>query len=34
LVEIKKRKTGDVSLVKKEEVLSRVKEMIAQEMMG
>jgi len=32
LVEIKKRKTGEVILVKEEEVLSRVKEMIAREM--
>jgi prolyl-tRNA synthetase len=32
LVEIKKRRTGEVSLVKKEEVLSKIKEMIDQEM--
>ncbi len=32
LVEIKKRKTGDVLLVKKEEVFSKVKELIDQEM--
>jgi len=32
LVEIKKRKTGEVSLVKKEEVLSKIKEMIDHEM--
>jgi prolyl-tRNA synthetase len=32
LVEIKKRRTGDVLLVKKEEVLSKVKELIDQEM--
>ena len=32
LVEIKKRKTGEVSLVKKEELLSKIKEMIRQEM--
>jgi len=32
LVEIKKRKTGEVLLVKKEEALSRVKELIDQEM--
>jgi prolyl-tRNA synthetase len=32
LVEIKKRKTGEVSLVKKEEALSKLKEMISQEM--
>ena len=32
LVEIKKRKTGEILLVKKEEVLSKVKEMIDQEM--
>jgi hypothetical protein len=31
-VEIKKRRTGDVLLVKKEEVLSKVKELIDQEM--
>jgi prolyl-tRNA synthetase len=32
LVEIKKRRTGDVLLVKEEEVLSKVKELIEQEM--
>jgi prolyl-tRNA synthetase len=32
LVEIKKRRTGEVSLVKKEEVLSEIKEMIDHEM--
>ena len=32
LVEIKKRKTGEISLVKKEETLSKIKEMIDQEM--
>jgi prolyl-tRNA synthetase len=32
LVEIKKRRTGEISLVKKEEVLSKIKEMIDQEM--
>jgi prolyl-tRNA synthetase len=32
LVEIKKRKTGEVILVKKEEAISKVKEMIAEEM--
>ncbi len=32
LVEIKKRNTGEVFLVKKEELLSRIKEMIRQEM--
>jgi len=32
LVEIKKRRTGDVLLVKKEEVLFKVKELIDQEM--
>jgi prolyl-tRNA synthetase len=32
LVEIKKRRTGEVFLVKKEEVLSKIKEMILQEM--
>ena len=32
LAEIKKRRTGEVSLVKKEEVLSKIKEMIDQEM--
>jgi prolyl-tRNA synthetase len=32
LVEIKKRRTGEVSLVKKEEVLSKIKEMIDHEM--
>jgi prolyl-tRNA synthetase len=32
LVEIKKRRTGDVLLVKREEVLSKVKELIDQEM--
>jgi prolyl-tRNA synthetase len=32
LVEIKKRRTGDVLLVKKEEVFSKVKELIDQEM--
>jgi prolyl-tRNA synthetase len=31
-VEIKKRKTGEISLVKKEETLSKIKEMISQEM--
>jgi prolyl-tRNA synthetase len=34
LVEIKERKTGEVSLVKKEEVLSKIKERIAREMEG
>jgi prolyl-tRNA synthetase len=32
LVEIKKRKTGEIILVKKEEVVSKIKEMITQEM--
>jgi prolyl-tRNA synthetase len=32
LVEIKKRRTGEIFLVKKEEVLSKIKEMIDQEM--
>jgi prolyl-tRNA synthetase len=32
LVEIKKRRTGEVSLVKKEEVLPKIKEMIDREM--
>jgi prolyl-tRNA synthetase len=32
LVEIRKRRTGEVSLVKKEEVLSKIKEMIDHEM--
>jgi prolyl-tRNA synthetase len=32
LVEIKKRRTGEILLVKKEEVVSKVKEMITQEM--
>jgi prolyl-tRNA synthetase len=32
LVEIKKRRTGEIFLVKKEEVLSKIKEMIHQEM--
>jgi prolyl-tRNA synthetase len=32
LVEIKKRRTGEILLVKKEEVVSKVKEMIDQEM--
>jgi prolyl-tRNA synthetase len=32
LVEIKKRKTGEISLVKKEEAISSISEMIAQEM--
>jgi prolyl-tRNA synthetase len=32
LVEIKKRRTGEISLVKKEEVLSKIKEMIDYEM--
>jgi len=32
LVEIKRRRTGEVSLVKKEELLSKIKEMIDQEM--
>jgi len=32
LVEIKKRKTGEIFLVKKEETLSKIKEMIDQEM--
>lgn len=31
LVEIKKRKTGEISLIKKEETLSKIKEMIDQE---
>lgn len=34
MVEIKKRKTGEVFLVKKEEAVSKIKEMIAQEMGG
>jgi prolyl-tRNA synthetase len=34
LVEIKKRRTGEILLVKKEEVLSKIKEMIDQEMRG
>jgi len=34
LVEIRKRRTGEVLLVKKEEVLSKIKEMIDQEMGG
>jgi hypothetical protein len=32
LVEIKKRRTGEIFLVKKEEAVSNVKEMIVQEM--
>jgi hypothetical protein len=32
LVEIKKRRTGEIFLVEKEEVLSKIKEMIDQEM--
>jgi prolyl-tRNA synthetase len=32
LVEIRKRKTGEISLVKKEEAVSKIKEMINQEM--
>jgi prolyl-tRNA synthetase len=32
LVEIKRRKTGEVILVRKEEILSKVKELIDQEM--
>jgi hypothetical protein len=32
LVEIKKRRTGEVLLVKKEEALSKIKELIDQEM--
>jgi hypothetical protein len=32
LVEIIKRRTGEIFLVKKEEVLSKIKEMIHQEM--
>jgi prolyl-tRNA synthetase len=32
LVEVKKRATGEVTLVKKEEVVSKLKEMVAQEM--
>ena len=32
LVEIKKRRTGEIFLVKKEEAVSKVKEMIVQEM--
>jgi prolyl-tRNA synthetase len=32
LVEIKKRKTGEVLLVKREEIVGKIKEMIAQEM--
>ena len=32
LVEIKKRRTGEISLVKKEEAVSKIKEMIDQEM--
>jgi len=31
LVEVKKRKTGEILLVKKEEAVSRIKEMIDQE---
>jgi hypothetical protein len=31
-VEIKKRRTGEIFLVKKEEALSKIKEMIDQEM--
>ena len=31
-IEIKVRKTGEVTLVKEEEVLSKIKEMIAREM--
>jgi len=34
LVEIKKRRTGEVSLSKKEEAIKKIKEMIAQEMSG
>ncbi len=34
LVEIKKRRTGEVSLVKKEEVVAKIKEMVAREMTG
>ncbi|NWF91592.1 MAG: proline--tRNA ligase [Syntrophaceae bacterium] len=34
LVEIKKRRTGEIALVKKEETVSKLKEMIAQEMRG
>jgi hypothetical protein len=32
LAEIKKRRTGEILLVKKEEALSKIKEMIDQEM--
>jgi prolyl-tRNA synthetase len=32
LVEIKKRKTGEISLVNKEEALTKIREMIDQEM--
>jgi len=31
-MEIKKRRTGEITLVKREEVVSEVKEMIAEEM--
>jgi len=34
LVEIKKRRTGGVFLVKKEEAISKIQEMITEEMMG
>jgi prolyl-tRNA synthetase len=34
LAEIKKRRTGEILLVKKEEALSKIKEMIDQEMRG
>jgi hypothetical protein len=33
-VEIKKRRTGGVFLVKKEEAISKIQEMITEEMMG
>jgi hypothetical protein len=32
LVEIKKRKTGEIILVRKEETVSKIREMITQEM--
>jgi prolyl-tRNA synthetase len=34
LVEIKKRRTGEILLVKKEEAIPKIKEMIAQEIRG
>jgi prolyl-tRNA synthetase len=33
LVEIKKRRTGEIFLVKREEVISKIQEMITEEMM-